>query len=186
MPSQESEALVRSDTARLVQLREAFDRAVANPDSTVRTTELAQLVKSSDSVVVRGTLAKLSGEGPGAAHALRPFLEDDSLLNAHFQILDTIAIIGARDIRLDSVIRREASYWAKTCSQELEENWVSTYGEPPAYHYLRLVSAIKTIQTLGISADLPAVHEFGQIMDRCHHLSQQPELVELVARMFAR
>jgi hypothetical protein len=185
-PGEQNEALVRSDIRRLLQLREAFDHAVANPDAMARAAELARLVTSGDDVVIRGTLAKLSDEGPIAAHALRPFLNDDSLLNAHFQILDSMAATGARDIRLDSVIRRETRYWSRTCHQTLEANWLRTYGEPPALHYLRLVSALKTIHTLGINGDLPAVGEFGKVMDHCQQLSQQQELAELTAALLGR
>lgn len=151
-----------------------------------RATELARLATSGDDVVIRCGLAKLSGEGPVAAHALRPFLNGDGLLDAHFQILDSIANTGARDIRLDSVIRHETSYWAETCHQKLDANWVRNYGEPPSFHYLRLVSTLKTIRTLGINGDLAAVRKFGKILDQCHHLSQRQELVELTATLLGR
>lgn len=182
----QNEALVRSDIGRLLQLRETFDHAIANPNAAARAAELARLMTSGDDVVIRGALARLSGEGAEAAHALRPFLEDDSLLKAHFQILDSMAVTGARDIHLESVIQRETSYWAHTCRQTLDANWVRNYGQSPALHYLRLVSALKTIRTLGINGDLPAVREFGEVMDQCHYLSQQQELVHLTAALLGR
>jgi hypothetical protein len=185
-PPEQDEALVRSDIRRLLQLRETFDRAVANPDAVARAAEIAGLVTSGDPEVIRGALAKLSGESPEAAHALRPFLDDDSLLDAHFQILDAIAATGARDIHLDSVIRRETAYWEQTCRQTLDANWVRSYGPPPASHYLRLVSAIKAVQALGINSDLPAIREFSEVMDHCPHLSQQTELVNLTGALLGR
>jgi hypothetical protein len=62
----------------------------------------------------------------------------------------------------------------------LAPNWASSYGEPPAFHFLRLVSAIKAIHELGITSDLPAVREFGRIMTRCQHLHQQTELLDAI------
>jgi hypothetical protein len=176
----------RSEIRRLLQLREIFDHAVANPNTRVRATELASLVTSGDGFVIRGTLDKLSGEGPEAAHALRPFLDDDGLLDAHSQILDSMAGTGARDIRLDSVIRRETTYWKQSCHQTLDENWDRDYGQPPALHYMRLVSALKTIRKLGILLDLPAVREFRIVMNRCEHLREKHELVELTATLLGQ
>jgi len=182
----QNESLVRSDIGRLLRLRETFDHAVANPNAVARAAELARLVTSGDDVVIRGALAKLSGEGPEAAHALRPFLNDDSLLNAHFQILDSIAVTGAHDIRLDSIIRSETSYWTQMYHQTLNPNWVRSYGEPPSSHYPRMVSALKTIRALGINSDLPAVREFGKVMNQCQHLSQQQELAEVIGTLLGR
>jgi hypothetical protein len=68
----------------------------------------------------------------------------------------------------------------------LDPNWVRNYGEPPSYHYLRLVSAIKAIQALGINSDLPTVREFSQVMRRCRALTQQQELVELTSILLNR
>jgi len=184
--SLKSEALVRSDIGRLLQLRETFDRAIANPNTVARVTELAGLATSGDDLVIRAALAKLSDEGPEAAHALRPSLNDDRLLYSHFQILDSMAATGARDIRLDSVIRRETSYWAQTCHQSLDANWPRNYGARPAMHYLRLVSALKAIRALGINRDLPAVREFGQVVEQCNHLNQQHELAEILAILIGR
>jgi hypothetical protein len=185
-PLRQNEALVRSDSGRLLQFRETFDHAIANPNIAARATELARLMTSGDDVVIRGALARLSGEGPEAAHALRPFLEDDTLLDAHFQILDSMAVTGARDIHLDSVIRRETTYWARTCHQRLDANWDRSYGQAPALHYLRLVSALTTIRTLAINDDLPAVREFRKVMDQCRHLNQQRELVNITTTLLDR
>jgi hypothetical protein len=182
----QSEAQVRAAIGRLLHLRETFDHAVTNPNAVARAEELARLVTSGDDVVTKGVLAKLDGEGPEAAHALRPYLNDDRLLRRHFQILDTMAVNGARDIRLDSIIQRETSYWVQTCDRTLDANWVRSFGEPPALHYLRLVSALKTIRTLGINSDLPAVREFGDVMNQCQHLTQQQELVEVTATLLGR
>jgi hypothetical protein len=178
-----NEAQVRAEIDRLLHLRGTFDHALANSSAATRTAELARLVTSGDDVVVRAVLAKLDAGGPDAAHALRPYLDDESLLHAHFQILDTITVSGASDIRLDSIIRRETSYWKLTCNRTLDTNWVRSYGKPPAFHYLRLVSALKTIQALGIKSDLPAVREFGKAMNGCQHLTQQKELLELIATL---
>lgn len=181
-----TEGLVRADIGRLLRLRETFDYALANPSPMARAAELARLVTSGDDVVIRGALAKLGGEGPEAARALWPLLNNDSLLNTHFQILDTMAVTGALDIRLDSIIRRERSYWTQTCHRALDANWVRNYGQPPAFHYLRLVSALKTIRTLGINSDLPAVREFDKMMNECQHLSQQKELAEVIGTLLGR
>jgi len=185
-PSKQDEALVRSDTARLLHLRGRYDRAVANPNAAVRAAELARLVRAGDDVVIRAALAKLRGGGSEALHSLRPLLDDDSLLDAHFQILDTMTVTGARDIDLDSIIRRETKYWTQTCQQTLPGNWVRSFGEPPASHYLRLVSALKTIRALGITSDLPDVREFNKVVKRCQHLSQQQELVEVIGTVVGR
>jgi len=184
--SRQNEALVRANISHLLKLRETFDHAVANPNVVARVAELAQLLKAGDDVVTRGTLAQLAGEGPEAAHALRPFLDDDSLLNEHFQILDSIAATGARDIRLDWVIRSETEYWAQTCQQRFDENWVRNYGQPPSYHYLRLVSALKTIRTLGIDSDLPAVRQFRDVLNQCRQLNQQQELMDITTTLLGR
>jgi len=176
-----NEPRIREDISRQLQLRSSFDRAVANPNPTVRATNLARLVTSGDDVAVRGTLAKLKGEGPEAAHALRPYLDDDSLLAVHFDILDTIAVTGARNIRLDSIIRRETEYWAQTCRGTLGDSWAADYRAPPAFHYLRLVSALKAIRTLGIRDDFPVVREFSKVLRQCHQLNQKPELAKLTA-----
>jgi hypothetical protein len=182
----QNEVQVRAEIDRLLQLRAIFDRALAIPKGATRAAELAQLMTSGDRVVVRGVLAELNGDGPDAAHALRPYLDDDSLLDAHFLILDTMAVNRARDIRLDSIIRRETGYWKATCNQTLDPNWIRNYGEPPAYHYLRLVSALKIIQALGINSDLPSVREFGSVMNGCQHLIHQQELVELATALLNR
>jgi hypothetical protein len=156
-----NEPTVRRDISRLLQRRESFDRAVANPDAFVRAAELARLVTSKDDVVVQNALTRLSGEGQAAAHALRPLLDDESLLTEHFRILDTIVATKARDIRLAPIMRLESSYWTRTCNRKLDANWVRNYGDLPAYHYLRSISLIKAIHELQISNDLPAVLEFG-------------------------
>jgi hypothetical protein len=178
-----NEALLRADIGRLLRLRETFDHAVANPNTGARVAALAELVTSGDDVATRGALAKLGGEDPEAAHALLPLLNDEKLLKVHFQILDSIVATKARDIRLDSIIRREASYWAQTCRQTWDTNWIRNYTEPPAFHYLRLVSALKAIRTLGINGDLPAVSEIHKLMSRCQHLNQQQELVEVMGTL---
>ena len=104
-----------------MQFRKTFDDAVAETNATARASALAQLVASGDDVAVRGTLAKLSGEGLEGALALRPLLEDDSLLSVHFQILDSIVHTGAREMHFDSIIQHETEYWIPTCRQELED-----------------------------------------------------------------
>ena len=122
-------------------------------------------------------LAKLGGGGPEAAHALRPYLDDDSLLAAHLQILNTIAATGAAgEIRLDSIIRGEESYLAYACREDLNANWDREFGQPPALHYLRLISALKAIRALGIKSDLGAVREFFTMTRGCRHLTQQQDL----------
>jgi hypothetical protein len=176
-----NEAQIRAEINSRLQLRATFDHAVANHNLVQQVAELAGLVTSGDDVAIRGTLAQLNLEGPEAARALRPFLEDDRLLNVHFQILDTIALTGARDIHLDSIISHETNYWAQTCHATLDGNWARNYGEPSAFHYLRLISALKAIRALGISGDLPAVREFLKLMNGCRHLNQQQELVQTAA-----
>jgi len=101
---------------------------------------------------------------------------------AHFEILDAIAArTGAHDIRLTSVIVREKTYWEQTCQERLDDNWVRSYGQPPVYHYLRLVSAFKAIRALGLQGDLPAVINFNELLRHCQALSEQNELTELTA-----
>jgi hypothetical protein len=129
--------------------------------------------------VIRAALAKLSGGSKEAANALLPFLDDEGLMRVHWQILDTIAATGARDIPLDSVIRRESAYWSATCHQALDEDWVSNYGEEPAFHYFRLVSALKIMKGASSKSDLSVLKELGEIVNHCEHLSQKQELVEL-------
>ena len=181
-----SEALLRADIGRLLRLRDAFDHAVANPNAGARAAQLAGLVTSGDDVVTRGALAELGGDGPEAAHVLVPLLNDENLLKVHFQILDSIVATKAREIRLDSLIRRETSYWTQTCHQTWDTNWMRNYVEPPAFHYLRLVSALKAIHALGIASDLPAVDEIHKLMNGCQHLNQQQELVGVMGTLLRR
>jgi len=131
---QPNEVQVRAEIDRLLRLRATFDRALATSKGAARAAELARLVTSGDDFFVRGVLAELDGDGPDAAHALRPYLEDDGLLTEHFRIIDTIAVNGARDIRLDSIVRRETGYWKLMCVRTLDPNWTRNYGEPPAFH----------------------------------------------------
>lgn len=184
--SWKKETQVRSEIHRLLQLRETFDHAVANSNALDRVAELVQLLMSGDGVVIRSALARLSREGSEAGHALRPLLDDENLLNVHFEILDTIAATGTRDISLDPIVRREADYWTNMCRQELEPNWVRTYGKPPAIHYLTLVSALEAIRALGLNGDLPAVRKFGNVMSRCQPLLEQKELAELKSSLLSQ
>jgi hypothetical protein len=75
-----NEAQIRADISSRLQLRGTFDRAVAGRNLVRRVAELARLVTCGDDVAIRGTLARLNVEGPEAAPALQPFLEDDRLL----------------------------------------------------------------------------------------------------------
>jgi hypothetical protein len=174
------EPLVRFEIRRLLELRAKFDRAIANPDATSRATELAGLVTSADDYVIRAALAKLSSGSKEAANALLPFVNDEGLMRVHWQILDTIAATGARGIPLDFVIRRESAYWSATCHQALDEDWVSNYGEDPAFHYFRLVSALRILKTASSKSDLSALKELSEIVNHCQDLKQRPELVNLV------
>jgi hypothetical protein len=180
-----NEPVVRSDIARLLQWKDSFDHAVSSHDASARAAELARLVTSKDDVVIGSALARLSGDGQAAASALRPLLDDDGLLTEHFRILDTIAATKASEIRLAPLIRLERRYWTQNCDRKLNSNWTRSYGDP-AYHYLRLVSAIKAIHALWISGDLPTVREFGRIIDRCQPLRDQPELLETIGPLLAR
>jgi hypothetical protein len=174
------ESRVRREIGRLLQLRGHYEHALSDPNREARAVELARLVTSRDDVVIRGVLDALIRDGPEAAHALSPYLKDDTLLGAHSQLLDAIAKTGVRDIRLDSIIRREKSYWSQTCQQNLHKNWAVSYGEPPAKHYMRLVSTLMTVRALGINSDLPAVREFRTAIEHCRHLSSQGELVKIL------
>ena len=107
-------------------------------------------------------------------------------MRVHWQILDTIAATGARDIRLDSIIRRESAYWSATCHQALDESWVSNYGEEPAFHYFRLISALKIMRTAGNEADLSALQELSEIVNHCQDLNQKPDLVNLIKGLLTR
>ena len=177
--SWKKESEIRDEIHRLLELRATFANAVANHDTSERVADLARLVRSGDNVVVRSVLAKLSNDGPEAAHALRPLLDDDSLIMEHFEILDAIARTGAHDIFLDSVLVREKTYWEQTCPERLDDSWVRSYGQPPAYHCLRIVSALKAIQALGLKDDLQAVRTFNELIRHCQALSEQNELTEL-------
>jgi hypothetical protein len=167
---------VRADIARVLSWKKSFDHAVDNPNPAARAAELAQLVASKDRIVVQNALKRLGTEGQAATTALVPLLDNEDLLMQHFQILDTIAAIKVRDIHLAPIIQREINYWAQTCAQKLDPNWTRNYGESPALHYLRLVSALKAINALGINSDLPAVHEFAKMSRQCNNLNDQSEL----------
>jgi hypothetical protein len=185
-PVLESEPEVRADIARLLLWKGSFDHAVSEPNASARATELAQLVTSKDRIVVRNALEKLSAEGQAGADALLPLLDDEDLLMQHFQILDTIAATKARGIQVAPIIQREVTYWARTCDQVLDPNWARNYGEAPAFHYLRLVSALKTIDALGIADDLPTVQELAKLNRQCHSLSEQTELRNAIHALLAK
>ena len=175
-----NERVVRTDIARLLSWRESYDHAVSNPNANERAVELARLAASKDDIVTQIALASLAREGPAAADALRPLLDDESLLWEHSKILDTIAVTNAKDIRLAPIIRRENRYWARTCGRKLDPNWLSNYGQPPSYHYDRLVSALRAVHALGISSDLPGVLESGRLIEHCRYLSHQWELLDAI------
>jgi hypothetical protein len=180
-PELATEAEVRSNIDRLLRWRDQYDQAVALSDTTARCSQLARLVRSGDGVVIRGALAQLAREGPQAAHAMLPLLEDDSLFWSHFEILDALALTGAGDIRLASILHRERDYWSGACRLRLEGNWSRTFGEAPSMHYLRVVSVLNAIHTLGLNEDLAAVREFKKLFVRCPSLRKQEGLTEIMA-----
>jgi hypothetical protein len=111
-----------------------------------------------------------------------PLLEDDSLLWNHFEILDALALTGAGDIRLAGVLHREIDYWSGACRLRLGGNWSRSFGEAPSMHYLRVVSALNAIHTLGLHEDLAAVREFRKLLVRCPSLRRQEGLTEILAQ----
>lgn len=181
-----TEGMLRSDIAQLLRWRDSYDEAVSNRNTSERVAELVRLAASKDRVVVPAALAKLSSEGPEAAHALRSSLDDDGLLREHFQILDTIAALKVRDIRFDSIIKHEEAYWTQMCDRDLGNYWTSNYGEPAAYHYLRLVSALKAIHALGVDEDLPAVRELAKLVDHCKNLKDERELRDVIGLLLVK
>ena len=181
-----TEAMARSDIAQMLRWRASFDHAISNPDAHACIAELAELVTSKDRVVVQATLARLTKEGPAAAHALRPYLDDDNLLFEHFEILDAIAASKGRDVRLDSIINKEQSYWTSRCDLDLGSQCDRNFGEPSTDHYLRLVSALKAIHALGVDEDVPAVLAFAALVDHCKNLKDQQELRDVISSVLAK
>jgi hypothetical protein len=49
-------------------------------------------------------------------------------------------------------------------------------------HYLRVVSALNAIHTLGLHEDLAAVREFRKLLVRCPSLRRQEGLTEILAQ----
>ncbi len=184
-PELATEAEVRSHIDRLLRWRNQYDQAVRVGDTAARCSHLAGLVRSGDDVVARGALARLAKEGSQAAHAMLPLLDDDSLLWNHFEILDAMALTGARDIDLAGILDRESQYWSGACRLRLKGNWPRSFGDAPSMHYLRVVSALNTIHTLGLRQDLPAVRKFRELFDRCPSLRGQEELAEIMSRFAA-
>jgi hypothetical protein len=170
-----SEDKIRDEIHTVLLLRDALDRALANPDPVTRCKELAALVQPKWRSARFSALKHLEGGGTAAAAALFDLLADPTLLEVHSGILDALVKTRPQDLDLGPMLEAENRYWIRTCST-LQPGWWNSSAiqgdETPRSHYGRVYATLRAIRALHLEKNLPQVRDFAVIWNECPTLEK--------------
>jgi hypothetical protein len=161
-----TEGKIRDEIHAVLELGNALDRALANPDAATRCRELTDLVRSDRTFAQSSSLRHLEGGGTVAAAALLDLLADPTILGLHAAILEALVKTNPRDLDLGAMLQEETRYWAQAC-RTLQSGWWLQNNEMPKSHYTRTYALLRGIRELHLTKNLPQVREFAETWKKC-------------------
>jgi hypothetical protein len=165
-----TEGKIREQIHTVLLLRDALDRALANPDPETRSKQLADLVRADRTFAQSSALRHLESGGTAATAALLDLLADQTLLGQHSAILEALVKSNPRDLDLGPMLRQETRYWTRACRTLQTGWWNSTaiqVDDTPRSHYTRVYAILRGIQQLHLTKNVPQVREFAEAWRTC-------------------
>lgn len=160
-----SEQQIKERISEVKQTQTSLNQIIAVPEKSSRADGLAPFTSSELHLASKLAFEELQKCGDAALPVLRRMLNDDSKLNLHDKVIESLATIGGKKVsrELTDIVREEMLFW-KTVAPRLKEGWWNEINESETEtlrdHYSKVLQALYSLQKLKFAGSKEVVTEF--------------------------